>query len=253
MDVSANGSIVVGSSASERGGEAFRWTAATGMVGLGLSPDGFRTVANGVSDDGSVIVGDGRTVPEPTFGDQAFRWTAATGIVGLGDLPGGGLYSEARDVSEDGSVVVGRSTTDKPDFSAFRWTEATGMVELPPVRDGIPFVGAEGVSGNGKVIVGSGAIVWDEFHGSRVLRELLLEQGVDLGDWNPVVARSTSYDGETIAGLARSPTLGSQAFVARLNPGTFIPEPSSLVLSGIGLLIALTVALRTLGLGTALR
>ena len=238
-DVSADGSFVVGSSASDRGGEAFRWTAAIGMVGLGLSPEGFRTVANGVADDGSVIVGNGRTVAEPMFGDQAFRWTAATGIVGLGDLPGGGLHSKARDVSADGSVVVGRSTTDKPDFSAFRWTEATGMVELPGIPNVVGFSVAEGISGDGNVVVGGvPAMVWDQFHGTRLLRHILVEQGVELGDWNPVIARAASYNGETIAGVVRSPTFGDQAFVVRLNAGTFIPEPAGLSIAILAILVA---------------
>ena len=39
-DVSADGSVVVGGSFSASGREAFRWTASTGMVGLGDLPDG---------------------------------------------------------------------------------------------------------------------------------------------------------------------------------------------------------------------
>jgi probable HAF family extracellular repeat protein len=226
-DVSADGSVVVGSSSSERGGEAFRWTAQTGLVGLGLSPEGFRTVATAVSADGSVIVGNARTVPPPTFGDQAFRWTAANGLVGLGDLPGGGFYSEAFDVSADGSVVVGRSTTDLPTYSAFRWTTETGMMELPGVPGVGPFQGAEGISGDGKVIVGLGAMVWDEFHATRVLENVAIGQGVNLDGWSLEVGRAASYDGSTIVGLAFKEGVGDEAFLLRLDPGTFVPEPGT--------------------------
>src|SRR5262245_56570228 len=58
--VSADGSVVVGNSDSGKGqfGEAFRWTAAGGMVGLGDLPGGdFYSDATGVSADGSVVVG----------------------------------------------------------------------------------------------------------------------------------------------------------------------------------------------------
>jgi probable HAF family extracellular repeat protein len=241
-DISADGSVIVGASSSDRGSEAFRWTTATGLVGLGLSPQGFRTIATGVSADGSVVVGNGRTVPDPTTGDQAFRWTAQTGIVALGDLPGGGLFSEAHDVSADGSVIVGRGTTDLPTFSAFRWTEATGMVALPGVPNVGPFSVAEGVSANGNVIVGGvPAMVWDPFHSTRLLRDILIEQGIELGDWNPVVARAVSYDGEVIAGVVRSPTFGDQGFVVRLNPGTFIPEPSTFFLGALAFFAILAV------------
>src|SRR5262245_47092881 len=62
--VSADGSVVVGSSSSATSGpnpddrEAFRWTAATGMVGLGFLPGGTfsDSGAFGVSADGSVVV-----------------------------------------------------------------------------------------------------------------------------------------------------------------------------------------------------
>src|SRR5262245_62103492 len=50
--VSADGLTVVGDSA----GQGFRWTAATGMVGLGAVP----SVAFGVSGDGNVAAGQGK-------------------------------------------------------------------------------------------------------------------------------------------------------------------------------------------------
>jgi probable HAF family extracellular repeat protein len=238
-DVSADGSVVVGSSNSDIGGEAFRWTAASGMVGLGTLPGGdFGNYANGVSADGSVVIGNARIVPAPGFGDQAFRWTQATGMVPLGDLPGGQFYSEAFDVSADGSVVVGRSIVAGPlGFRAFRWTEGTGMVQLPPLGS-INFEGAEGVSGDGRVIVGAGAFVWDEFHGTRSLRQILMDQGVDLNGWQLHVARAASFDGLTIVGFGRGPGPVDEAWIARLDPGTFIPEPTS-----ISLLAAALVAL----------
>jgi probable HAF family extracellular repeat protein len=247
-DVSADGSVVVGSSSSARGGEAFRWTAGTGLVGLGLMPgSNLRTLATAVSADGAVIVGSGRTVPDPDLGEQAFRWSAQTGIVGLGDLPGGVFFSEAFDVSADGSVVVGRSATDRPDYFAFRWSESTGMVELPPTADGVPFRSAEAVSGDGNVIVGPGAFVWDEFHGTRVLADIVAAQGVDLDGWTLDVARGVSHDGLTVVGAAgRGPGPGreSAAFIVRLDPGTFVPEPSSLILGAMGLLSVLVIAAR---------
>jgi probable HAF family extracellular repeat protein len=66
--VSANGSVVVGESVSASGSEAFRWTSAGGMVNLkddlvahGVENlEGWRlTEANGVSENGRVIVGYG--------------------------------------------------------------------------------------------------------------------------------------------------------------------------------------------------
>ncbi|HET6304990.1 MAG TPA: PEP-CTERM sorting domain-containing protein, partial [Myxococcota bacterium] len=98
--VSADGTVVVGYGTSPAGREAFRWTAATGMVALGDLPGGSSTSFGfGVSADGSVIVGRGSSASGP----EAFRWTQAGGMLGLGDLPGGAFGSIATDVSADGA------------------------------------------------------------------------------------------------------------------------------------------------------
>ena len=55
-DISADGFVVVGETGSANGREAFRWTAATGMVGLGgLGGEEFYSSAIRVSADGSVV------------------------------------------------------------------------------------------------------------------------------------------------------------------------------------------------------
>ena len=107
--VSADGSVVVGSSKSASSGgtgtgrtEAFRWAQATGMVGLGDLPGGlFYSDASGVSADGSVVVG----VSEGANGREAFRWTQATGMVGLGVLPVGLFHSPIR-ISKVKAITV---------------------------------------------------------------------------------------------------------------------------------------------------
>jgi probable HAF family extracellular repeat protein len=71
--ISADGSVVVGSSDSASGREAFRWTRGGGMVGLGDLPGGlFGSTASGVSADGSVVVGSSDI--DSAF-QHAFRWT----------------------------------------------------------------------------------------------------------------------------------------------------------------------------------
>ena len=116
--VNANGSIVVGASYGLAGTNpyvAVFWTAATGVVPI-AGRSGGRAQADGVSSDGSVVVGFDN--------GQVFRWTAATGEVLLG--AGLGL-----DVSGDGAVVVGVSGGQ-----AFRWTASTGMVALGSLPGG---------------------------------------------------------------------------------------------------------------------
>src|SRR5207253_5636201 len=86
-------------------------------------------------------------------GSEAFRWTAGGGMVGLGDLPGGIFESDAGGVSDDGTVVVGRSFASS-DFEAYRWTAATGMVGLGDLPGGGSYSAAYGESGDGSVVVG---------------------------------------------------------------------------------------------------
>src|SRR5262245_28720679 len=87
--------------------------------GLGdIRPFGYNSSASGVSDDGTVVVGTGTSIPA---GQQAFRWTKTGGMQGIGDLPGGDFRSSAQDVSANGSVIVGTGGSATGN-EAFRWT-----------------------------------------------------------------------------------------------------------------------------------
>jgi probable HAF family extracellular repeat protein len=89
-DVSADGSVVVGTSRASVDGfyvaEAFRWTSDGGMVGLGMLAESDESFVSDVSADGSVVVGTSYT---ELHRSEAFRWTSDGGMVGLGYLPGG--------------------------------------------------------------------------------------------------------------------------------------------------------------------
>jgi probable HAF family extracellular repeat protein len=124
--VSADGSVIVGSSSFGTATQAFRWTQQTGMIGLGTLPDGSRnSIAGGVSADGSIIVGQ-------CYGEdglEAFIWDAAHGMRSLrqvlvsqfdlgGSLAGWKLKS-ANAVSADGSFVVGSGVNPSGDREAW--------------------------------------------------------------------------------------------------------------------------------------
>jgi len=110
--VSADGSVIVGRSASGVNTQAFRWTQAAGMVNLGAPPGTSRSSASAVSADGSVIVGRAGTNPT----SFAFIWDEVDGMrdlkqvlesdLGL-DLTGWDLTS-ARGISTDGLTIVGQ-------------------------------------------------------------------------------------------------------------------------------------------------
>ena len=113
---SADGSVVVGQSwtqgnqNSSNYEQAFRWTAETGMVGLGELPGGiFYSEADGISPDGSIIVGGSGTAN----GAEAFIWDAANGMRRLADhlaekgayVPPGWTLRYANGVTVNNGVV----------------------------------------------------------------------------------------------------------------------------------------------------
>jgi probable HAF family extracellular repeat protein len=177
------------------------------LTPLGDLPGGdFRSVATGVSADGSTVVGYSGL----GAGQQAFRWTRGGGMVGLGDLPGGTFESSAKAVSADGSVVVGWGTWGASGLGreAFRWTSGGGMVGLGDLPGGVFYSEAGGVSADGSVVVGTGrsasgyeAYRWTNA-GGIVGLGVLPVGGVDSA------AFGVSADGSVVVGWGRSDSGG---------------------------------------------
>ncbi len=182
--VSADGSVVVGESNTTEGDVAFRWTSSGGMVPMTNLQDGVSiSRASSVNDDGSVIVGGFYSISNAWR--EAFRWTPEDGAVGLGHInPIGTVFSSnAYDVSADGSVIVGVSTTDSDER----------------------------------------AFIWDQIHGMRDLNVVLSNLGVDLTGWTLEEARSISSDGLTIVGNGINPDGNEEAFIAVIpEPGMML-------------------------------
>ncbi len=109
LDASHDGSVIVGLATpdSGTGSEGFRWTLATGMLGMGPTSN----AALGVSMDGSVATGNlkYRNMADTADIFEAFRWTQATGPLGIGmGVPQ--VSSFGLDISGNGAVVVGSSS-----------------------------------------------------------------------------------------------------------------------------------------------
>lgn len=232
VGVSADGSVVVGSSKSANStanwaNEAYRWTEAGGMIGLGdLAGGYFDSVAMGVSADGQVVAGvsDRKyTMYEAYYG--AFRWTPAGGMVAIGEMPGGDYYSWAWGMSGDGLTIVGSSDGGGSYYQAFRWTAASGMVSLGNTADGsLRSRTALAASYDGSVVVGKGgtssgdqAFIWDAIHGMRKLRDVLTsDYRLDLTGWTLWEARSVSASGRTIVGNGKNPSGQIEAWLVVL-------------------------------------
>jgi probable HAF family extracellular repeat protein len=148
--ISGDGRVVVGTSFDDSGvGQAFRWTAATGMVGLGaLPPDFPSSEAHAANADGSIVVG------HAAFFDVrlAFRWTEATGLQALTPVTASPRAETAAGISPSGDVIVGAAAVPFEHFHAYRWTEQDGLVDLGFLTGSNDV--RWGVSADGRVIAG---------------------------------------------------------------------------------------------------
>lgn len=161
-----------------------------------------RGAAWAANTDGSVIVGVSQapldyttsngTIEHCLGASQAFLWKSGAGMRGLGFLATDGTTmpeSEARSVSADGKIVVGYSSVKELQIS-------------PTARE-----------------IRHHAFIWDEEHGMRDLKELLVNKyglGSALQGYELYEAVDISADGKVIVGRADD-AQGGHAFVIRLN------------------------------------
>ncbi|WP_200276023.1 hypothetical protein [Haloferula rosea] len=169
-------------------------------------------------------------------GTQAFSWTSAGGMVALGDLSGGGLFSEANAISNDGTVIVGGGQHGAGNEGVV-WTN--GVISSIGDFDGgdtaslLTDVTADGTIavGQGTDALGEAALIWSSEFGIGNLNTLLAEQGVNLGGWRLTSATGISSDGQVIVGNGINPSGDPEAWritdaLSLLN--ILIPPPAGL-------------------------
>jgi probable HAF family extracellular repeat protein len=157
--ISADATTVVGESESTPGTQAFRWTAAGGIVGLGdLAGGQFLSSAAAVSSNGSVIAGTGVDASDVS---RAFRWTQAGGLVALNTFSCFGCdpHAFAEGISANGLVVFGAGMRKGLFGDAYlesaRWTGGgTSISGMGHLSGGGDASGAAGASSDGATIVG---------------------------------------------------------------------------------------------------
>ena len=175
--ISSDGQVIVGTSESDLGTQAFRWTQPTGIARVDFGDNVSSVDVADVSIDGSVVVGDGIIDTGDLFIKETIRWTSA-GPVRLGDLAGGFVWSSAIATSGDGSIIVGIGDTDGNQDTPFYWDTAGGM---------------------------------------RPLRQVLEnELGLDVNGWTELTAQEISDDGLTLVGDGVNPNGDVEAWVAFL-------------------------------------
>ena len=202
---------------------------------LGLETSWVTDLADGIG----AVCGNGGA----GFGWEAEQaWVALGGAYLLDDTLGGTSgSSDARAISDNGSVVVGvwlglpvRWTADWDSYyDAPDWSAGGDLAVLSQGGGS-----ALDVSADGSVIVGEtggNAFVWDEDHGPRLLRDVLeLDCGLDLTGWTLASATAITDDGETIVGYGTNPSGATEAWIAT------IPEPSTMTWVAFGILGALS-------------
>lgn len=194
--------VVVGASDTDAGErDAFLWTEADGMTGLGLvRPD---TVSRPLDvNAGGEVVGL-RFVRDGSAGlvaRHAFYWTESGGLVDLhvlGGFVGSSNWSTARAINDAGQVaLIAQDGTDPTDpLRAYVWSRDGGFVRLPPLEEGGPAT-AMAINTSGQVVGASEedgiqvAVVWTPLDVDDVLdrAEDILDDLVADGDLKPAHA-----------------------------------------------------------------
>ncbi len=198
--VSGDGSLLVGAvrplAVSDFEIQAFRWSEQTGVVCLDTLP-GLVTPsrATAISDDGSVVAG------YSAFGKTGFRWVAGGTAAPLPPYSA----SQVRDVSADGSILVGSADPqDAYPWAAVRWTAGGGAVDvLTSFAAGPNGSEAYAVSPDGSVVVGGGKADDSGLSRGIAFRWTKETGAVSLGTLPGAkysVARAVSSDGSVVVG-----------------------------------------------------
>jgi uncharacterized membrane protein len=235
---SSNGAVVVGQANDATTLRSFRWTSSTGMQAL-PAPAGFTySEASGVSADGSVIAGTLGNKGGISNIDRAYRYTDAGGYQDLG-VQAGYTRSAANNISGDGNTVVGLSQLLDPvtggSTHGFRWTASTGLVplffanELGSYASSVNFDGSR-IVGTTIGATGSHAALWTSKLGSLDLNTYLPTQGVNLTGWTLTSTVDISADGSVMMGDGMFNGVDTTWVVT----GIAVPEPSALLLTGLG-------------------
>jgi uncharacterized membrane protein len=242
--LSRDGTFAVGETDNSDGShiEAFRWSEAGGVAGLGdLDGGSFESYGKAISADGQVVAGIGAS----SNGYEAFRWSADTRLERLAGLPGateGGALAISADgttvaghsggqavvwtpggivnlgpgsavaLSPDGRIAVGYTNAQH----AFRWSQAEGLVDLGQLPSGQLGGRPYGLTADGNTVVGQSVVlengnvsgvatIWDPFNGMRdLLVVLTTEYGINLPDLRLLAANAISADGTVVLGEAHT-------------------------------------------------
>lgn len=214
--MSASGKHIV----ARVGSYAVRWSPETGVQYLGTLPGFSQSAAEGVSGNGTIVVGSSF---RPDGAQRAFRWEETSTMDDLGTLPGFDA-SVAHAASVDGTVIVGRSfaapnTTNFNNARAFRWTASTGM---RPLSSSQVHSYATSASQDGSVIVGfsgGSAFVWTPLAGMQNFVDVLHAYGIAPTNFTISQRIWVSANGRKFGGSGISASNAAAGWAAELPVG----------------------------------
>ena len=218
QSINSDGTRIAGCSTPMPGNFVAAWWST--LAAVGSAPNLFpgtseltRTVAQGVSADGRLIVGHGEVLTGGHY-TRVFRWdTSDDSYEILAELPSAS-ESEARGISSNGSITVGWSGTSASPVAAY-WAGSSA-----PVSVGIAGV-ATATTADGSIIVGTGdgdvAFVWSAAFGVQLLQDELEDLGVtESADWESATAVDISHDASVVVGYGRDATGVERGWVVHL-------------------------------------
>ena len=166
--INASGEVAGYSTISSGATEAFVWTKAAGMQGLGFLPGDDYSIAKAINRFGQVVgYSNGNNVT------YAFIWSKTTGMRNLGKLPGG-VNSAAQAINDLGQVA-GYSDCGTGCDHAVLWSKAKGSILDLGVLPGTSASFAQGINNVGQVVGSSDdrAFVWSPSTGMLALNKLI--------------------------------------------------------------------------------
>jgi uncharacterized membrane protein len=161
--VSADGTVTVGWCFTPDATVAARWVQGVGMVRLSGVPTDNYSEGDGMSPDGTIVVG--------TVGQDAFRWSVGAGLVNIGRL------ADTDDAGASQAIAVGTTANG---------SVIVGYTQFQRLDDGSFF---------------DAAFIWDQAHGMRGLQQALSDDyGISTRGWTLDRATAITPDGSTIVG-----------------------------------------------------
>ncbi|MDX2146876.1 MAG: hypothetical protein SFZ23_05090 [Planctomycetota bacterium] len=222
-DVSEDGSVVAGVLSRVEDGtfRAARWSTTQGWQDLGVLGFDVESSAQGISGDGSVVVGN-------SVGNffTAFKWTASQGMTALENPFGIESNTAAIALSLDATVITGQAQNVEGITQAPVWF-ADGSVGLLDNLPGFDAASGFGVSGDGSVVVGTvfienvgedRAVFWTT-RNRRVydLKQFLADNGIATPGWRFLALKEVSQDGRSFVGWGFNPTNQLEAYLVRVD------------------------------------